>query len=82
MIHLWSAISTHVSIHICYLEAQLWYDECRPFHHIYLPITKRAKLGVSSFSHSPFTPLFGGCDGSMMEIFAEDKKGGLKDDNE
>ena len=46
------------------------------------PITKRAKLGVSSFSHSPFTPLFNGCDGSMMEIFAEEKKGGLKEDNE
>jgi len=35
------------------------------------PITKRAKLGVNSFSHSPFTPLFDGCDGVMKEIFAK-----------
>jgi hypothetical protein len=46
------------------------------------PITKCATLGVSSFSHSPFTLLFDGCDGSMMEIFAKEKKGGLKEDNE
>ena len=46
------------------------------------PITKRAKLGVNLFSHSPFIPLFDGCDGSMMERFAKEKKGGLKEDEE